>query len=168
VGLFNAAVIYVGALIVGVPMAGTLAIVAWMMNYIPFFGAIVSGAFAVLIAYGAGGLPMAIPMLIIVIVANGFLQTLVSQFALGTTLKLHPLVVLVSTTAGSILFGAVGGVFAAPFVKIGLDSVERARQAGVFGTPAATEPIEEGSDHRERRGRVRADATGKKARADAP
>ena len=97
-----------------------------------------------LIAYGAGGLSMAIPMLIIVIVANGFLQTLVSQFALGTTLKLHPLVVLVSTTAGSILFGAVGGVFAAPFVKIGLDSVERARQAGVFGAPAATEPIEEG------------------------
>ena len=81
---------------------------------------------------------------LVVIVANGFLQTLVSQFALGTTLKLHPLVVLVSTTAGSILFGAVGGVFAAPFVKIGLDSVERARQAGVFGTRAATEPIEEG------------------------
>ena len=55
VGLFNAAVIFVGALIIGVPMPGTLAIVAWMMNYIPFFGAIVSGAFAVLIAYGAGG-----------------------------------------------------------------------------------------------------------------
>jgi predicted PurR-regulated permease PerM len=121
-----------------VPLAGTLAIVAWMMNYIPFFGAIISGAFAVLIAYGAGGLSMAIPMLIIVIVANGFLQTLVSQFALGSTLNLHPLVVLVATTAGGILFGAVGGVFAAPFTKIGLDAYERAREAGVFGsrTPA--------------------------------
>jgi len=142
IGLFNAAVVSVGALIIGVPMAGTLGIVAWMMNYIPFFGAIVSGAFAVLIAYGAGGLSMAVPMLIIVIIANGFLQTLVSQFALGSALKLHPLVVLFATTAGGILFGAVGGVFAAPFVKIGLDAHERIKAAGVFGDGA---PSREGA-----------------------
>jgi putative heme transporter len=141
IGLFNAAVISIGALIIGVPLAGTLGIVAWMMNYIPFFGAIVSGAFAVLVAYGAGGLSMAIPMLIIVIIANGFLQTLVSQFALGTTLDLHPLVVLIATTAGGIVFGAIGGVFAAPFVKIGLDAYARIKAAGVFGrgTPFAGE-----------------------------
>ena len=133
VGLFNAAVIGIGALVVGVPMAGTLAIVAWLLNYIPYFGAIISGAFTVLIAYGAGGTSMAIPMLIIVIIANGFLQTLVSQFALGSTLDLHPLVVLFATTAGGILFGAVGGVFAAPFVKIGLDAYGRFKAAGLFG-----------------------------------
>ena len=122
-------------------MPGTLAIVAWMMNYIPFFGAIVSGAFAVLIAYGAGGLSMAIPMLIIVIIANGFLQTLVSQFALGSTLDLHPLVVLFATTAGGILFGAVGGVFAAPFVKIGLDAYHRVKATGVFGKASSPEGV---------------------------
>jgi putative heme transporter len=139
IGAFNAAVIGLGALIIGVPMPGTLAIVAWMMNYIPYFGAIISGAFAVLIAYGGGGLSTAVPMLIVVIIANGFLQTLVSQFALGSALKLHPLVVLFATTAGGILFGAVGGVFAAPFVKIGLDAYERTRDAGVFGPPRAKE-----------------------------
>jgi putative heme transporter len=149
IGLFNAAVISLGALVVGVPLAGTLGIVAWMMNYIPFFGAIISGAFAVLIAYGAGGLSMAIPMLIIVIIANGFLQTLVSQFALGSTLRLHPLVVLISTTAGGILFGAVGGVFAAPFVKIGLDAYERVKAAGVLGGPRG---IEGGGSEAERAG----------------
>ncbi|MEI6725416.1 MAG: AI-2E family transporter, partial [Actinomycetes bacterium] len=141
IGLFNAAVIFVGALVIGVPMPGTLAIVAWMMNYIPFFGAIVSGAFAVLIAYGAGGLSMAIPMLIIVIIANGFLQTLVSQFALGSTLDLHPLAVLFATTAGGILFGAVGGVFSAPFVKIGLDAYHRVRATGVFGKASSPEGV---------------------------
>ena len=90
-----------------------------MTNYIPYFGAIISGAFAVLVAWGAGGPSMGVPMLIIVIIANGFLQTLVSQFALGSALNLHPLSVLFATTAGGILFGAVGGVFAAPFLKIG-------------------------------------------------
>ncbi len=119
VGLFNGAVIFVGALIIGVPLAATLGLVAWLTNYIPYFGAIISGALAVLVAWGAGGPSMGVPMLIIVIIANGFLQTLVSQFALGSALNLHPLSVLFATTAGGILFGAVGGVFAAPFLKIG-------------------------------------------------
>ncbi len=136
VGLFNGMVIFVGALIIGVPLAATLGLVAWMTNYIPYFGAIISGAFAVLVAWGAGGPSMGIPMLIIVIIANGFLQTLVSQFALGSALNLHPLSVLFATTAGGILFGAVGGVFAAPFLKIGLDSYGLMKEAGLFGAQA--------------------------------
>ncbi len=131
-GLFNGGVMFVGALIIGVPLAATIGIVGWLTNYIPFFGAIISGAFAVLIALGAGGPSKAIPMLIIVIISNGYLQTLVSQFALGSALKLHPLVILFATTAGSLLFGAVGGVFAAPFLKIGLDAVARLKAAGIF------------------------------------
>jgi predicted PurR-regulated permease PerM len=124
----------IGALIIGVPLAGTIFVVGWFTNYIPFFGAIVSGAFAVLIALGAGGPAMAIPMLIIVIVSNGYLQTIVSQFALGSALKLHPLAVLFATTAGSMLFGAVGGVFAAPFLKIFLDARLKMKAAGLFSS----------------------------------
>jgi predicted PurR-regulated permease PerM len=139
VGLFNAAVLGLGAVVIGVPMAGTIAIVAWLTNYIPYFGAIMSGAFAVLLALGAGGTSKAIPMLILVIIANGFLQTVISQFALGSALDLHPLAVLFATTAGGIAFGAVGGVFAAPFLKIGLDAYRRMKEAGLFGavTPDA-------------------------------
>jgi predicted PurR-regulated permease PerM len=134
VGLFNGAVMGVGALIIGVPLAGTIFVVGWFTNYIPFFGAIVSGAFAVLIALGSGGPSKAIPMLIIVIVSNGYLQTIVSQFALGSALKLHPLAVLFATTAGSALFGAVGGIFAAPFLKIALDARLKMKAAGLFSS----------------------------------
>ena len=141
-GLFNGGVMFVGALIIGVPLAATIGIVGWLTNYIPYFGAIISGAFAVLIALGAGGPAMAIPMLIIVIISNGYLQTLVSQFALGAALKLHPLAVLFATTAGGLLFGAVGGVFAAPFLKICLDAVARLKAAGVFSDAPHREPSE--------------------------
>ncbi len=137
VGLFNGGVMFVGALIIGVPLAATIGIVGWFTNYIPFFGAIISGAFAVLIAWGAGGPSMAVPMLIIVIISNGYLQTVVSQFALGSALKLHPLAVLFATTAGSMLFGAVGGVFAAPFLKIFLDARLKMKAAGLFSRGAA-------------------------------
>jgi len=141
VGLFNGAVLFAGALVLGVPLAATIGIVAWFTNYIPYFGAIISGAFAVLIALGAGGPSAAIPMLVIVIIANGFLQTLISQFALGSALKLHPLAVLFATTAGGLLFGAIGGVFAAPFLKIGLDAVARLRAAGVFSDELAATAV---------------------------
>jgi len=137
VGLFNGGVMGIGALIIGVPMPFTIFIVGWFTNYIPFFGAIISGAFAVLIALGSGGPSKAIPMLIIVIISNGYLQTLVSQFALGSALSLHPLAVLFATTAGSMLFGAVGGVFAAPFLKIFVDGRLKLKEAGLFSNGSA-------------------------------
>jgi predicted PurR-regulated permease PerM len=138
VGLFNGAVMGIGALVIGVPLAATIFVVGWFTNYIPFFGAIISGAFAVLIALGSGGPSKAIPMLVIVIISNGYLQTLVSQFALGSALSLHPLAVLFATTAGSMLFGAVGGVFAAPFLKILVDARLKLKAAGLFSdTPDA-------------------------------
>jgi putative heme transporter len=137
IGLFNGSVLFVGALVIGVPMAATIGIVGWFTNYVPFFGAIISGIFAVLIALGSGGPSKAIPMLIIVFISNGYLQTIVSQFALGSALNLHPLAVLFATTAGGLLAGAVGGVFAAPFLKICVDGYGRLKEAGVFasGTP---------------------------------
>jgi predicted PurR-regulated permease PerM len=137
VGLFNGAVMGVGALVIGVPLAAAIFVIGWFTNYIPFFGAIISGAFAVLIALGSGGPSKAIPMLIIVIISNGYLQTIVSQFALGSALSLHPLAVLFATTAGSMLFGAVGGVFAAPFLKIVVDARLKLKAAGLFSDATA-------------------------------
>jgi predicted PurR-regulated permease PerM len=78
-------------------------------------------------------------MLIFVLVANGPLQTVVSQFALGASLKLSGLVVLFATTGGAILAGALGGIFAAPFVKIGIDAYRRLKDAGLFDDRPADE-----------------------------
>ena len=55
VAAFNAAVVGIGALILGVPLAGTIALVTFVTAYIPYIGAFVSGAFAVLLALGAQG-----------------------------------------------------------------------------------------------------------------
>ena len=137
IGLFNGAVVAAGALVIGVPLAFTIFVVQWLTNYIPMFGAFIGGAFAVLIALGTGGVKDAIWMLIFVLIANGPLQTVVSQFALGASLKLNGLVVLFATTGGAILGGAIGGIFAAPLVKIGVDTYHQLKDAGLFddGTP---------------------------------
>jgi predicted PurR-regulated permease PerM len=132
IGIFNGAVVAMGALIVGVPLAFTIFVVQWLTNYIPMFGAFIGGAFAVLIALGTGGLRDAIWMLVFVLIANGPLQTVISQFALGASLKLSGLVVLFATTGGAILAGALGGIFAAPFVKIAVDAYGQLKAAGLF------------------------------------
>ncbi|NLE22677.1 MAG: AI-2E family transporter [Actinobacteria bacterium] len=132
IGIFNGAVVGSGALVLGVPLVFTIFVVQWFTNYIPMFGAFIGGAFAVLVALGTGGVTDAVWMLVFVLIANGPLQTVVAQFALGASLKLSGLVVLFATTGGAILAGALGGIFAAPFVKIGVDAYQQLKAAGLF------------------------------------
>jgi predicted PurR-regulated permease PerM len=117
VALFNGAVVGLGALVLGVPLAGTIAVVTVITAYIPFIGAFVSGAFAVVIALGSSGTSTALVMLVIVLLANGLLQNIVQPIAFGATLDLNPLLILVVTIAAGSLFGMVGLVLAAPLTS---------------------------------------------------
>lgn len=117
VAAFNGIVIGLGALIVGVPEAGSIAVVNFAAAYIPFLGAWSAGAFTVLIALGAKGTDAAIAMAVITLLANGALQQLVQPIAMGAALGIHPLAVLVVTISAGALLGIVGMVVAAPLVS---------------------------------------------------
>jgi predicted PurR-regulated permease PerM len=97
VGGFNALVVGLGAYFLGVPLAGTIAVVTFVLAYIPFIGAFVAGAFAVILALASQGTTTALIMLVIVILANGLLQNIVQPVAFGATLDLNPLAVLIVT-----------------------------------------------------------------------
>jgi putative heme transporter len=114
VAAFNAIVVAVGALLLGVPLAGTIAAITFIGAYIPYLGAWGAGAFAVLIALGGAGTDAAIGMIVVQLLANGALQQMVQPIAYGTALGIHPLAVLIVTIAGGALFGAVGLILAAP------------------------------------------------------
>jgi predicted PurR-regulated permease PerM len=117
VAAFNGIVVGLAALILGVPLAGTIAVVTFVTAYIPYIGAVVAGAFAVLLTLGSQGAGVAVAMLIVVILANGLLQNLFQPFAMGSALGLNPLVVLVVTIGAGCLFGMLGLVLAAPLVS---------------------------------------------------
>jgi predicted PurR-regulated permease PerM len=117
VAAFNGVVVGLAALILDVPLAGTIAVVTFVTAYVPYIGAVVAGTFAVLIALGAQGTGIAIAMLVVVLLANGLLQNLVQPFAMGSALHLNPLVVLVVTIGAGCLFGMLGLVLAAPLVS---------------------------------------------------
>jgi predicted PurR-regulated permease PerM len=117
VASFNAIVVGVGAVVLGVPLAGTIAVVTFVTAYIPFIGAVVAGAFAVLLALGTQGTTTAVIMLVIVILANGALQNIVQPIAMGATLRMNPLLILVVTISAGAFFGTVGMIVAAPLTS---------------------------------------------------
>jgi predicted PurR-regulated permease PerM len=117
VAAFSAVIVGLGALIIGVPLAGTIAIVTFLGGYIPYVGAWTAGVFAVLIALGGQGTGAAVAMAVIALLANGALQQIVQPIAFGATLGMHPLAVLILTIGGGALFGMIGLVLAAPLAS---------------------------------------------------
>ena len=103
-----------------VPLAGTIAVVVFVTAYVPFIGAFVSGAFAVMLALASQGTTTALIMLVVVILANGLLQNIVQPIAFGATLDLNPLVVLIVTIGFGAIFGMIGMVLAAPLTSAAL------------------------------------------------
>jgi len=120
VAAFNAIVVGIGAYLLDVPLAGTIAVVVFVTAYVPFIGAFVSGAFAVMLALASQGTSTALAMLVIVILANGLLQNIVQPIAFGATLDLNPLVVLIVTIGFGAIFGMIGMVLAAPLTSAAL------------------------------------------------
>jgi predicted PurR-regulated permease PerM len=137
IGIANAGVVAIGAAVLGVPLVGTIAVVSFVTSYVPYLGAFVAGAFAVLIAYGSGGLAVAVAMLAIVLLANNTIQNLVEPFAFGARLRLHPLAVLITVTTGTLLFGVMGAVLAAPLTSAGVNAYHQLRE-GRREAPART------------------------------
>lgn len=117
VAAFNAVVVAVGALILDVPLWGSIAVVTFLGAYVPYLGAWTAGIFSVLVALGGVGPDAAGGMIVVQLLANGILQQLVQPIAYGAALGIHPLAVLFVTIAGGSLFGAVGLILAAPLTS---------------------------------------------------
>ena len=141
VAAFNAVVVGVSAVVLGIPLAGTIAAITFLGAYIPYLGAWTAGAFAVLIALGGAGTDAAAAMIVVQLLANGILQQLVQPIAYGAALGIHPLAVLVVTIAGGSLFGAVGLILAAPLtsavtrISADLARARARKEAGEPGKP---------------------------------
>jgi predicted PurR-regulated permease PerM len=144
IAAFNAVVIGGAALILGVPLAGTIAVVTFAGAYVPYVGAWVSGAFAVLIALGAEGTEAALVMAVVALLANGALQQMIQPLVMGATLGLNPLVVLVVTIGAGALFGMVGLTLAAPLTSAAMHIANELRARGSEPAVAEKTPVPDG------------------------
>ena len=105
IALVDAVVIGVGLAILQVPLALPLAVIVFLGAFIPLVGATVAGILAALVALVANGPIVALIVVAIVIVVNQVEGDLLQPVVMAQSLKLHPLVILIALTAGTILGG---------------------------------------------------------------
>jgi predicted PurR-regulated permease PerM len=130
--LITSVVVAIPLVILKVPLVGSILILYFFTSFIPYLGAWIAGTFAVLIALGAGGVETALVILIAVIVSNGILQSVVSSWALGSMLKLYPLVIFLVTIIAGIVGGILLMILAVPLTAIVIQVGSRLRQEGIF------------------------------------
>ena len=127
---------WLGLVIIGVPSALTLALLAALLEFVPFVGPIVSAVPAVLLAFAAGpekslwtiGLFLAIQQF-----EGNVLEPLVQQRAVD----LPPALLLFALVAGSLIFGLIGVVLAAPLTVVLFVLVKRLYVQEALNTPTS-------------------------------
>ncbi len=117
-------IIFVIALIIGLPNAITLAVIAGLMELIPTFGPILAAIPAVLIAAiqgdasWLGSLMSPFWFAVLVLGIYGFVYQFENYYLvpriIGHHLQLHPLVVVLGVLAGASVAGVLGILLAAP------------------------------------------------------
>ncbi|MDH4278885.1 MAG: AI-2E family transporter, partial [Acidimicrobiia bacterium] len=118
--------------------------VTFVTSYVPYLGAIFSGAFAVLIALGSTGTRDAIIMLLVILVVQNIVQTLMLTKLSSDLLNLHPIVNLASTIVGAAMAGLLGAMLSAPVVAIAIAVQQRLaaqRHAGTADLTGATDHL---------------------------
>ncbi len=113
-----AGMVWLTALVMGIPLAFTIALITFVTSYVPYLGALVSSVFALLIAFGAGGIVPAVIMLVVILVAQNLVQPIIQRQLERNALDLHPIVGFGSTIIGSVLFGILGATLSAPTVAM--------------------------------------------------
>lgn len=116
VATVDAVGIGLGAAILGLPLAIPIAVLVFLGSFIPFFGAIITGALAVFIALVYLGLWPAVIMLIIVLGVQQLEGHVLQPLIMGNAVKVHPLAVVLAVVTGTMLAGIAGALFAVPIV----------------------------------------------------
>ena len=100
----------------GFPLVVPIAIAVFLASFIPFVGAVVSGAMAVFVALVYLGPVQALIMLGIVILVQQVEGHVLQPLLVGSIVKVHPLAVVLAVATGGFVAGIPGALFAVPLV----------------------------------------------------
>ncbi len=118
VALIDAIFIGLGIYFLDVPMAVPLAVFIFLFAFIPLVGAVMSGALAVVVALVTQGVFTAVMTLAVVLAVQQIEGHILQPFILGRAVRVHPLAVVLSVTAGGMVAGIGGAVVAVPLVAV--------------------------------------------------
>ncbi len=143
VAALDAVFIGTGLLILGVPLALSLALLTFLAAFVPIVGAVVAGAVAVLVALAAKGFGTALIVLVLILVIQQLEGNVLHPVVMRRAIELHPVVVVVAVAAGGTVAGIAGAALAVPvvaIVRVAVTSVRRDTLAMRAGHRAAATP----------------------------
>ena len=109
--------VWAGLALFGMPMALALGFLAGVGNLIPFFGPILAGVPAILIAFGQGA-GYALLIAVFLFAVQQIDGNVLSPIVFSQTTRLHPLTVLLAILLGSAFFGLLGAILAVPVAAL--------------------------------------------------
>lgn len=118
VALVDAVGIGIGLLILQVPLALPLAVLVFLLSFIPLVGATAAGVLGALVALVANGPLSAVLVIGVVVLVNQLEGNFLQPVLMGRALKLHALVILLALTVGTVLAGILGAVLAVPIAAV--------------------------------------------------
>jgi predicted PurR-regulated permease PerM len=107
--------VFAGLSLLGLPLAGLIALLAAVFNLVPFLGTIVPVIPALAIAIAGGWLQVGL-VLVIFVVANQIDNHLLTPLIMSKSTTLHPVTVILAVIGGFAVGGLVAAIFAVPLV----------------------------------------------------
>lgn len=104
--------------IMGIKYAILLAFMIGLFNMIPYFGAIFAIGIASIITIITGGLSQALWMMLVVIILQQIDANIINPKIVGDSLKISPLLIILSVTIGGAYFGILGMFLAVPIAAV--------------------------------------------------
>ncbi|MEU6661552.1 AI-2E family transporter [Streptomyces sp. NPDC046821] len=114
IALIDAVCITVGLLILRVPGAVGLGALVFVGAYIPYLGAAISGAVAVLVALADRGWVIAVWTLGVILAVQQLEGHILQPMIQSRTVQMHPAMVMLAITAGASVAGILGMLLAVP------------------------------------------------------
>jgi predicted PurR-regulated permease PerM len=104
--------------IIGVPLAAPLAVLVFLGGFIPLIGAPLAMVIAMVVALAADGIVKAAIVGVGIALIGQFEGHVLQPLVMGKQVSLHPMVVALVVTGGTLLAGILGAVIAVPLVAV--------------------------------------------------
>lgn len=114
----NGTLTWLGLLILGVPYATLLGLLAGVFSLIPVFGTIASSIPIVLVALATGGVHQGLLALAWIGLIHLLEANLFNPLIMGTNAEMHPVIIIFALLAGEHSFGVWGALLAVPTASI--------------------------------------------------
>lgn len=134
IGAIEGAAIGLALVVLGTPLAGSIAILTFLAAFVPVVGATVAGVLAVVMTWVGVGVTEAIVMGVVVVVVQQVDSNILQPRIVAVHTVLHPIATILALLVGGLVAGVFGALLAVPTAAV-LTAVAREL--------LAPEPIEE-------------------------